>query len=273
MGKMAKSELCEQRDSDCVFVQDGILYRGDVYYYKNGKCWERHPSNKEDELWNAAPLKIMFLMKDYTNDSMDDVRYETGRNNNVSDVVGSIKRDHFTRNIYYWLYGIAHQNVSFFELKDERCFHFYERYPLVRINCKKVSSSNNCPDSLLRKFLNDPEYSSLLKEQIELFNADIIVCCGGSIASFVRNHCFNQNEWSRFEEESLWYSEKTGTLIIGTYHPSYYGVTQKDLYEGIIGCFDRFVLTNTVFQKKLSEMYAFENTVLEQMPINYYFKE
>lgn len=256
------------------FVKDGLLYRGDILCHDG--YWKRYPLNqdgvlREGNLWKESPIKILFLMKDYTNNSMDDIRYETGRRNKTVEGQDPIKRDAFTMNIIYWLYGLTHSidnpNSFFLEIKDGvKCFGFYERYPLVRLNCKKISGGSTCSCKSLQKYLNNPEYSLLLGEQIKLFNANIIVCCGGSnrIANFVIEQCYKTDVWKQFEEDSLWYNEKEELLVIDTYHPSII-CSRRKLFEGLIGCFQRFVATHQNYQDKLNAMKYFEQEFMEQM--------
>lgn len=256
------------------FVKDGLLYRGDILCHDG--YWKRYPLNqdgvlREGDLWEKSPIKILFLMKDYTNDSMDDIRYETGRKNQILEGEDPIKRDAFTMNIIYWLYGLTHptDNPSFLFCEIQagaKCFWFYERYPLVRLNCKKVSGDSTCSCSTLQKYLNNPEYSQLLGEQIKLFKANIIVCCGGSscMANFVKGQCYRTNDWEQFEKESLWYNEKEELLVIDTYHPSS-RYSRRELFEGLIGCFQRFVSSHPNYQDKLNAMKNFEQEVMENM--------
>lgn len=251
------------------FVEDGLLYRGNIQY--DDGYWKRKPSGQEDIFWDSAPLKVLFLTKDYIDESMNDIRVETGRKNKVSQKQDYIKRDAFTMNIVYWLYGLTHitNNPSelYLEIKEGfKCFRFYEKYPLLRLNCKKLSGSSSCDKQTLKKHLYYPIYSELLGEQIRLFGANIIVCCGGDhlIAEFVEK-LYGIDDRHKFEDESLWYDEKDERLIIDTFHPSYCGSSRQERFEGIIGCFERFVEANSNFKNKLYEMKVYEENILGKM--------
>lgn len=256
------------------FVEDGLLYRGDIHYDLDGN-WKRNPSGQEDTLWESAPLKVMFLTKDYIDDSMDDIRVETGRKNNVSPDQDYIKRDAFTMNIVCWLYGLTHltTNLSelFLEIKEgSKYFRFYEKYPLLRLNCKKLSGSGRCDKQTLKKHLYYPVYSELLGEQIRLFDANIIICCGGEhfIAEFVEK-LYGIDDRQKFEDESLWYDEKHERLIIDTYHPSYSrrsGCTIEDMFMGLMTPYLKFLEANPAFKEKLYGMKVFEENTMEKMP-------
>ena len=107
----------------------------------------------------------------------------------------------------------------------------------------------------------------MLCKQISLFDANIIVCCGGGgrIARFVKEQCYNTHCWQQFEKESLWYNNNLDKLIIDTYHPSS-RYSRQALFEGIIGCYQRFVERNRCFQRKLDDMKEFEENILEKEP-------
>lgn len=251
------------------FVKDGLLYRGDIHYA--GGNWEREPSGREVAIWESAPLKVMFLMKDYTDISMDDIRSETGRRNYVAKGRDYIKRDAFTMNIVYWLYGLTHLTTNpselFLEIEEGSvCFRFYERYPLLRLNCKKLSGGSTCSNKVLQKYLDYPVYSDILSNQIRLFNANVIVCCGGGgcMARFVMDRCYNTDNWQQFEGESLWYDEKNERLIVNPYHPSY-RASRRKLFEGLTTPFLRFVNANPVFKVKMKDMEVFEGNIMEKM--------
>lgn len=264
--------ISKEKEPNTNFVKDGLLNRGDIYY--NGGNWDRHPCKcKEEEyLWKKSPIKVVFLMKDYTNESMGDIRYETLRRNGISPLNDPIKRDCFSMNILYWLYGLTHVNgtimVPFSEIENGRiCFDFYERYPLVRLNCKKVSGKSSISNSLLYQYLSDPDYSKFLKEQIELFDSDIIVCCGGNsqIKKFVTDNiykdCKKINNW-------MFYSSEKEKLIINSYHPSYYRCSRQSLYEELMKNYLEFLSTNDCFSKKMELFKEFEKNELQSLKYN-----
>lgn len=253
--------LCKTKEKES-FVKDGLLFRGDITLNKN-KCWNRIESGHEDTSWEDIPLKIMFLMKDFTNNDMPDIRTETMRKNGISkDTENPIKRDSFSMNILYWLYGMTHNNVGrvipFSEIMDGyKCFQFYEKYPLVRINCKKNHGGYSISNGELKSYLSDPDYSVLLAKQIKLFNADIILCCGGSglIKSFVEEKCYDDliriNNW-------MFYSSKFEKLVINSYHPSC-RKSRRWLYEELMKNYILFIRNSSVFSKKINLFMEYEN--------------
>lgn len=262
--------ICKEKEPKSHFVKDGLLYRGDIHY--NGGNWDREPSNNEDNLWSNVPIKIIFLMKDFTNLEMDDIRYETMRRNDIPPHFDPIKRDAFSMNILYWLYGLTHVRkldmVPFSEIENGQiCFDFYEKYPLVRINCKKVSGGSSISNSLLYQYLSDSDYSKLLKEQIELFEADIIVCCGGNsqikryVSENIYTSCEKINNW-------MFYDSEKKKLIIDSYHPSYYSWSRQSLYEVLMKNYLEFLSMNKDFQEKMEKFAIFELKKLKNYKYN-----
>ena len=204
-------------------------------------------------------------MKDFTNDEMPDIRTETMRKNGIpSNSNDPYKRDSFTKNILYWLYGLTHMKeanmISFSEIEDEKvCFDFYEKYPLARINCKKNPGGSKLDNSVLRLYFDDPLYSDLLRQQIAKFDADIILCCGGNslIKDFVVNRCYD-GEWNE-KNNWVYYNSSYRKLVIDSYHPSYTRRKQW-LYEELMKNFLEFVHENNLFYKKIIGMMEYEET-------------
>ena len=100
---------------------------------------------------------------------------------------------------------------------------FYEIAPIARINCKKQIGGNSISDATLMNYLK--QYADLLKEQIALYDANIIYCCGFSndrniILDFVRSHYLTDIMPVPGSEGWFYYSSSTGKLVIDSYHPS-----------------------------------------------------
>ena len=96
----------------------------------------------------------------------------------------------------------------------------YTSAPIARVNCKKQIGESSISDNELSSHIE--RYANYLKEQIEMYNADIILCCGGrsTIKNFVKKYylqdleVFSSNAW-------VYYSPSTQKIVIDSYHPSY----------------------------------------------------
>ena len=139
------ASLNNENDKDSVFVKDGLMFRGDIYYRNDG-IWMRKTSN-ESELWNNASPKIMLITKDFndpdghTSEDELDLRNETMRNNFTGEDNVSTSQLRFHKNLMYQFYGLGNYKDGkcplWDDLKLDICREFYETYPLVRINVKK----------------------------------------------------------------------------------------------------------------------------------------
>lgn len=215
--------LMDGIDPDADFASDGLLYRG--AYELIGGCWERRPGN-ETELWNNASCRLLILTKDTTRASeMDDIRIETARKNHTGTVAVAATTP-FHRNLTLWSYallntmqgGEAHpyDNTPSW---DELSTH-YATAPIARVNCKKQIGVSTIQDTDLGSHME--RYAHFLREQIALYDADIILCCGGHgiIKDFVKQHylpdlqCFSSDGW-------VYYSPTTRKVVIDSYHPTF----------------------------------------------------
>ena len=83
------------------FADDGILYKGESFPIEFGSC--KDESGTENELWEHAPLRILFITKDQNagGEGAWDIRTETGRVSLEGDTIPLA----FYRNLMYQLYG------------------------------------------------------------------------------------------------------------------------------------------------------------------------
>ena len=204
------------------FAFDGLLYRGEFKLVDG--CWERQTGN-ESELWDNAPYRLLVLTKDTTrNGGLDDMRIETGRANHTGGNVVSAGNN-FYRNLALWSYALlnAMQGGKIERYNNtpdwDRLREYYESLPIARINCKKQIGESSIADSLLKSHIE--KYAVFLKEQIAMYDANIILCCGGRgiIKEFVNSHYlpdlvkFSTAGW-------IYYSPSTSKVVIDSYHPS-----------------------------------------------------
>ncbi len=205
------------------FVYDGVLFRGECKNV-NG-CWEMQPG-EETELWRKAKCRLLILTKDATrNGGLEDVRIESVRQNHKGTKVmtsGSV----FYRNLTLWSYALINARLggeilpyddmpTWDELRE-----FYCSAAIARVNCKKQIGESSVSNSELRRHI--VEYADFLAEQVAMYDADVILCCGGGgvIKDFVKERYlpdlvrFSDNDW-------VYYSPSTRKLVINSYHPSY----------------------------------------------------
>lgn len=208
------------------FAFDGILYRGE--YKQIHGCWERQPGN-ETELWDMASCRLLVLTKDTTRSGgLEDMRIETARKN-LPDARVEAAATPFYRNLTLWAYSLINavsggEIYSYNDSPDwEQLREFYTSLPIARVNCKKQIGESRIEDNVLRDHIE--RYSDLLMEQISMYDADIILCCGNQggcsvIKDFVNKYYIpDLKQYS--ESGRVYYSEKTNKIVIDSYHPTF----------------------------------------------------
>ena len=228
------------------FAFDGVLYRGDFIYDKNDGnddgAWNRNPGN-ETELWDNAPKRLLILTKDSTKDGeLYDVRIEAGRANGKGADCVKADRKAFYDNLHIWSYGLLTacrgEEIQEFDYTPnwEELREFYETAPIARMNCKKQMGDNSISNSALKYYLDT--YKVFITEQIEMYDADIILCCGGSdlILNFVKENYLRDLEPIVKDKEERWayYSASKNKLVINSYHPSLPSARGANTYNAMM---------------------------------------
>lgn len=206
------------------FADDGILYKGESFPIEFGSC--KDESGTENELWEHAPLRILFITKDQNagGEGAWDIRTETGRVSLEGDTIPLA----FYRNLMYQLYGLVHttdKQVCDYTFSNADAIHLYDTYPLARINVKKQAGSSSISNNKLRYYLQRDR--ELICKQISNLDTDIMVCCGYSesventgnlLLNFLSENGysfepFSQNCW-------VYYDSTHNKVAINTYHLS-----------------------------------------------------
>ena len=231
------------------FASDGIMFRGEI---DQNERWSN--PEKENELWENAPIRYLFLTKDQNAGTDDawDVRSEIGRSNEDSCSI----REQFYRNLMYILHGIINSEDTLCDYEDftnEQAIQTYDSAPLARINVKKQAGGSSIDNNKLKTYIErDKEF---LIEQISALDADVLICCGYSesiedtgniILNFLSKEIYNFtkiNEW-------IYYDDKTKKVAINAWHLSYNrGVSQKDFFEGLVTAYHKFIIEHQDFCK------------------------
>lgn len=143
-----------------------------------------------------------------------------------------------------WVYGLLtadrHGNTRPFDEADrpDTFRPFYDEAPVARVNCKKQPGGSQLTNSALQGFLT--RYADLLERQIRLYDADILLCCGGSdlIKDFVQAHYLpdlcRMSDW-------MWYSPSVRKLVVNSWHPSYRGDTHEGMYTAMMQHYSEFL--------------------------------
>lgn len=238
------------------FALDGIMFRGEIDQYFTNENERYSNPEKENELWENAPVRYLFLTKDQNAGDEEekeawDVRSETGRSNTDSCSI----RSRFYRNLMYILYGLINSTdtlCGYEDFTNEQAIQAYDSAPLARINVKKQAGGSSIDNNTLKKCIErDKEF---LIEQISALDADVLICCGYSesiedtgniILNFLIKNIYNFtriNEW-------IYYDDKTKKVAINAWHLSYIGISQQKFYEGLVTAYHKFIIEHPDFIK------------------------
>jgi hypothetical protein len=217
---------------------DGLLYRGEVKW--DGFNQVHQPAD-EERLWDDAGMRLMVLTKELFEEDCWDLRSETGRVPSPRLTQRTAQR--FFPNLELWAYGlltIPDRKVIPFSKADNatRLQGFYENAPIVRINCKKQADTKAASNAVLQKYMEN--YADLLKEQILLYGADIILCMGGQgiMVDFLQRHVMEDLEQVNAH---CWYSAQKNVLVVKQYHPCYNVYSRKEMYTALMRDYQEFL--------------------------------
>jgi len=201
---------------------------------------------KEAE-WNAAPLKIIFVLKEANNSKNEhnkwwmDFKFFLNR----EDGAGRNEKETTFTNISRWAYGILNldEELSWNEI-HKKGLDSNERKKILQKVC--VVNLSKQPGGARTKFSNlkdkferyNKEY---LEKQLALYaDADIIICCGDGVGSLFKS-VVTKNNFGKYKPvgkvDGIWHNTlENGQLMISYYHPaaSAKGMTQEKLFKTLL---------------------------------------
>lgn len=229
----------ESRNDAEEFSEDGLLWRGKIYF-EDG-AWHRK-EGAEEELWQKAGRRLLILTKELNDTEAWNIRQETGRPNRA--VFSYQSGGLFIKNLRMWSYGLLHATAT--DMPDFRTARnmelsgpFFETAPIAHVNCKKQCGGAHISDAVLASYMNT--YAPYLKQQVALYDADVILCCGCAkdrnlILDFVRSQYLTDLQEVPSTGGWIYYSPSTGKLAINSYHPSA-RIGYEECYEGMMTAF------------------------------------
>ena len=233
-----------QKESEFThFFYDGLMYRGEII----STHWRK--SGNESEMWEKAPKRVMFLLKDVNagGDGPEDDNNIRGRN-----FKDTTSRTYW--NMSYWLYGllktIENGEVPKFTFSHSEATQFFDDTPVAYVNCKKQAGTSSVSPSTLNYYIERDK--KFIKEEIEILNPDIIICCawtessGNSIFEFVKNYVYQDIE---NVNSYMYYCAKKNKLVINAYHPTSTKIRDTEMYENIMSDFNDFLVKFPDFNK------------------------
>ena len=184
-----------------LFATDGLVYK----YKKKWEFKKEAPTLAgsdvdifvEDE-WNKSPLKVVFLLKDKSDESGGDVRQwflygnEDGEcSRNLSG--RNVGKTGFLPNMARMLYGIKkikeleYKNFDEFKKKYKKeIIKEWNTLPFAFVETKKIAGKPQVSDKEIQSYLdNDGEF---LKEELDYLQPNVIICtCDPQFDFITRN--------------------------------------------------------------------------------------
>lgn len=203
------------------FCEDGLMYK-----YGQDK-------NYVDELWDKSKKRILFLLKDPKEDSGDSRLW-------LNDQKNQQLGRKILKKLAYILYGLSTvkdgKTVDFWDITHEQLVEFFNEIPFAYVESKKQEGITVINDKELVKYIN--RYKEYLAEEINILNPDIIICFGQPQYHFAVNDLFKDVEKI---DNNIHIDKHTNTLIIYSYHPSYFRISPENFYNDIMCQYGKFL--------------------------------
>ncbi|MDC1106987.1 hypothetical protein OAT16_09795 [Prolixibacteraceae bacterium] len=218
-------EHYKQFNEETILCFDGLCYNGELYNED-----KTSHSGDEEQLWQDAKRKILFVTKDTNDNPEEDYREWPWK---------TITHRHF-KTIFAWLKGLSKLDKDHYPSLDEAYQNYDASLPLAIINIKKASGESSVPDKTLIEYAERDQ--KLIKKQIrEILQPNIIVCChaGGIITELMQELIYPDYH---FEDINHWcvYCKEHNLLLIDSYHPGAREANETK-YDGMMEGVQEFI--------------------------------
>ena len=168
-----------------------------------------------------SPIKIMWLMKEAYGDDFDftDI-IEKNYEGFLNDFINGKSRTTW-HPVVYTTYGILN-NLEWKiipDIKDDseivKCLK-----NVAWVNIQKLPSSTGTTTNMNNINIAFEKYQTIIKNQIELLNPDIIICGGIYRTPGLLEKIFDTSIVDKIEDSWVEYNNSSNFLILSAYHPS-----------------------------------------------------
>jgi hypothetical protein len=223
----------KENNETAAFCRDGLWYK------------EGQEKKYVDELWDNSPKRVLFLLKDPKENSGDSREWLSGEGKGYE--ANRRLSNRFLKNLAYWLYGLSSakdgKTVEFSTITHENLVECFDKTPFAFVESKKQAGTNRVSDKVLWQYID--RYKEFLKEEINILNPNIIVCCGQPQYNFATTELYKNAE---IIDDNIRFHKETDKLLIYTYHPCKPG-SYKNLYDGIMSLYEKFLEKYPQFKK------------------------
>ena len=177
----------------------------------------------DEESYLASSPKVLYLLKE-TNGGSDW---------SLKEYLISGGRSQTWTNVARWQYGLQNLNkdINWKELNNVSTeWRKVNLKSVCVVNIKKQSGSYECSyNKLISAATRDKDY---LKRQIDIYNPDIIICCGTSNIYFDYIYKISSPQW-KMTKHGIWYVQEYNRIVVSYLHPAA-RVNDALLYYGLI---------------------------------------
>ncbi|MDE6258944.1 MAG: hypothetical protein K2M53_11245 [Muribaculaceae bacterium] len=214
---------------------DGVAYKGDIHTFlsEDGKiCNERQPGN-EESIWNNSDKRILFVAKEPN----DPENPYDARAVMAYDPENGIEPTHiFLKSMLFITKGLmesSSDNSAEFK-RDEPMANLMETWDktaVAKINVKKQPGGSVADMAQVNSSMQ--EYRDLLRKQLQLLDANIVVCCDNKagILSTIKDLVYPN---AVQVNDEVWHDEQSNTLLIESYRLSALILSYEVIYNRVI---------------------------------------
>lgn len=225
------------------FCCDGIMFKGTIR--EENSYWGRNRGTENQE-WHNAKMRVLFLMKDPNRNPGEDMREWIGRQGE------EVVTGRFFSHIALWLYGLSRVDrlgnfPPFSQVNDPKAYtDAFDTLPLAIVNIKKRSGGDTVSNDTLATYLNRGNNALYLKKEIAILQPNVVVCGGGSglVMRVAREIIFPEISFTEVDHD-VCFSTKPRLVLLNSYHPSWWAVSSKEMYERVMKGYKRFRLAST----------------------------
>lgn len=255
-----------------LFATDGLVYK----YNKKWEFKKEAPTLAgtdadifvEDE-WNKSPLKVVFLLKDKSDESGGDVRqwflYDNVDGDCSRNLAGrNVGRTGFLPNMARILYGIRHiKTLAYIDFKDFKkkykkdIVETWNTLPFAFVETKKIAGTAHVSDKTIQEYLDSD--GGFLKDELDYLKPNVIICTCDPQFDFITekylaNEIIEESDKKVYDYDvdpyfncCLWYYKKRNLAVVKSYHPTNRGKIQWTIFERVVSPFRRLLKENPEF--------------------------
>ena len=181
-----------------------------------------------EEEWKAAPRKIVFLLKETNSEDYEWDERDYLQNYPLADANNTVRYlSQWIPGIlvagespsWNWVYAITQSRLTQTDLLRKICW----------VNVKKSPGGSTVEQNAFNTYWRQQENQQFLRQQLDLYAPDIIVCCGTSW-NYIEAYR-DCNLQPLLNEDGIEYYFHGQRLVINFYHPLATTYTKENFYN------------------------------------------